>query len=319
MVSFPPTPSRSSSYKNKNTNASSSSLSSINASLSGADDEQFEREMALGNNALSSGNVRRGDKSGVRSASNASPLKSLTPKRIAIIAGIVLFCVFWFGRSSGSETYKSLKKTAGEGWKKVGAGGTPYEDLMLEDGANSQADGTGGPKGDQSGSVDIGDSLPPSSPQLQKGITAGGSSTCTPPPGQKPLTYALMMDAGSTGSRLHLYTFSHCDPTPGSLPKLESEGFFTTSPGLSSYAGKPREAAESLRGLMESAMEGVPVSERGCTPVALKATAGLRLLGQKESNAILEEVERFLKEDWPFSLVKDGVVIMDGRDEGAFR
>ena len=35
--------------------------------------------------------------------------------------------------------------------------------------------------------------------------------------------------------------------------------------------------------------------------------------------ALLERdaaIERWLREEWPFSLVQDGVVIMDGRDEG---
>ncbi|PRQ71690.1 Nucleoside phosphatase GDA1/CD39 [Rhodotorula toruloides] len=127
-----------------------------------------------------------------------------------------------------------------------------------------------------------------------------------------------MIDAGSTGSRIHVYTFSHCDPDPKALPKLENEGFFMTKPGLSSYAGKPREAAESLRGLMEHAIEGVPEAERSCTPIAVKATAGLRLLGARQSQEILDEVERWLKEDWPFAVVKDGVVVMDGRDEGVY-
>ena len=82
-----------------------------------------------------------------------------------------------------------------------------------------------------------------------------------------------MIDAGSTGSRLHLYTFSHCDPVePAALPALEDEGFFTTKPGLSDYRGRPKDAAESLRGLMEHAIEGNPKSERGCTPIAVKAT-----------------------------------------------
>ena len=42
----------------------------------------------------------------------------------------------------------------------------------------------------------------------------------------------------------------------------------------------------------------------------------MRLLGQKQSQEILDEIERWLKEEWPFSVVKDGVVVMDGRDEG---
>jgi len=56
-------------------------------------------------------------------------------------------------------------------------------------------------------------------------------------------------------------------------------------------------------------------SEHRCTPIALRATAGLRLLGAKEAEAILAEVRAFLKAT-PFRLPDDGVTILDGTDEG---
>ncbi|KAL8278983.1 hypothetical protein RQP46_008652 [Phenoliferia psychrophenolica] len=258
-----------------------------------SDGDAFEREMSLANTALNGGSGRRrGDQQG-------SPLRALTPKRIALIAASVLFLVFWFGKGTGTRLDPDAD-----------AGGEVLHDNL--------AAGIKQPKypsapAEAEAEVPVA-ALPPSSPQKSK--IKPGSSKCTPPPGKKASSYALMIDAGSTGSRLHLYTFSHCDPDPAALPKLEDEGFFTTKPGLSSYAGKPREAAESLRGLMDHAMEGVPASERSCTPVAVKATAGLRLLGERESTAILQSVEAWLKSDWPFSLVDDGVVVMDGRDEG---
>ncbi|GAA5914989.1 hypothetical protein JCM6882_001952 [Rhodosporidiobolus microsporus] len=219
-----------------------------------------------------------GDKMGA-----GHPFRSLTPRRIAAIAAGLLFLIFFFGRSSG-------------GGREGSASGGAYHLA---------------PEG---GEVAL-EKLPPGSPQKQQSASSG---KCTPPPGQKATTYAIMIDAGSTGSRLHLYQFSHCDPDPNALPKLENEDFLTTKPGLSSYAGRPREAAESLRGMMQQAYDKVPEKERGCTPIAVKATAGLRLLGQKQSNEILDEVERWLKEGWPFAVVRDGVVVMDGRDEGVY-
>ncbi|GAA5919128.1 hypothetical protein JCM1841_005641 [Sporobolomyces salmonicolor] len=244
------------------------------------DDEALDSDMGLANTALRNGRSER--------VGPSHPFRSLTPKRIALVAGALLFLIFFFGKGSGGgrDGYRSK------------------EALQAE------------PKGKapQEAEVKL-DTLPSGSPQKQQ---SASSSECTPPKGQKPTTYAIMIDAGSTGSRLHLYTFSHCDPDPAALPKLESEGFFTTKPGLSWYAGKPREAAESLRGLMEHALEGVPEKERGCTPIAVKATAGLRLLGQKQSEEILDEVERWLTQEWPFSVVKNGVVVMEGRDEGVY-
>lgn len=127
-------------------------------------------------------------------------------------------------------------------------------------------------------------------------------------------SFGLMIDAGSTGSRLHLYKFLNCKNQP--LPKLHSESFYSTKPGLSYYAKKPKEAAESLKEMMNQALQEVPLAQQGCTKLELKATAGLRLLGQKDSDEILEEVENWLKREYPFKLGKDAVGIMEGKDEG---
>ena len=140
---------------------------------------------------------------------------------------------------------------------------------------------------------------------------------CTKPykAGVPLVQYALMIDAGSTGSRIHIYKFHNCGPSPD----YEYEVFKQTNPGLSSYAGRPLEAAQSLDDLLDTALSVVPQALQSCTPVAVKATAGLRLLGAAESEAILEAVRHRLHEKYPFSLQdRDGVVIMDGKDEGVF-
>ncbi|KAJ7490719.1 nucleoside phosphatase family-domain-containing protein [Mycena latifolia] len=57
-------------------------------------------------------------------------------------------------------------------------------------------------------------------------------------------------------------------------------------PGLSSFAGSPTEAAAaSLDVLMDEAMRVVPAVLRKCIPVAVKVTAGLRLLSGSQSGA----------------------------------
>jgi guanosine-diphosphatase len=124
-----------------------------------------------------------------------------------------------------------------------------------------------------------------------------------------------MIDAGSTGSRIHVYKFNNCGPAPA----YEYEVFRITQPGLSAYAGRAGAAAESLDVLMDAALAIVPPALRACTPVAVKATAGLRLLGAEESKDILDAVRQRLRERYPFPLHgDDGVGIMDGKDEGVF-
>jgi guanosine-diphosphatase len=137
---------------------------------------------------------------------------------------------------------------------------------------------------------------------------------CVPHPGKPKVQYVLMIDAGSTGSRIHVYSFNYCN---GPSPTLVDEIFHQIKPGLSSYGEDPEAAAKSLDVLMEVALKGVPKEYQSCTPVAVKATAGLRLLGVEKSEAILEAVRRRLETQYPFNVVKkEGVVVMDGKDEG---
>lgn len=131
-----------------------------------------------------------------------------------------------------------------------------------------------------------------------------------------------MIDAGSTGSRIHVYRFNNCNPTP----ELENEVFEQTAKkeggsGLSSYREDAEAAARSLDPLMDVAMEAVPEEYKSCTPISVKATAGLRLLGSEMSKNILEAVRHYLETAYPFPVVsreKGGVEIMDGSDEGVY-
>ncbi|KAM0256370.1 hypothetical protein ACHAQJ_005021 [Trichoderma viride] len=137
----------------------------------------------------------------------------------------------------------------------------------------------------------------------------------------KPIVqYVLMIDAGSTGSRIHVYKFNNCGP----IPELEKEEFKMTEKsvgGLSAFKNDPVAAAKSLDPLIAVAMEHVPDQLKKCSPVAVKATAGLRLIGKELADAILTEVRRHLEEDYPFPVVsaeQNGVAIMDGSDEGVY-
>lgn len=129
-----------------------------------------------------------------------------------------------------------------------------------------------------------------------------------------------MIDAGSTGSRIHVYKFNNCGPTP----ELEKEEFKMTEKsvgGLSKYKDDPLAAAKTLDDLMAVAMQTVPDKLKGCSPVAVKATAGLRMIGTEASEKILEAVRSHLETKYPFPVVskeENGVAIMDGSDEGVY-
>ncbi|KAK3325487.1 nucleoside phosphatase GDA1/CD39 [Apodospora peruviana] len=153
-----------------------------------------------------------------------------------------------------------------------------------------------------------------------------GTTKCTRSASKdKPIVqYVLMIDAGSTGSRIHVYKFNNC----GVTPELEDEVLFKMtekiegkSSGLSAYKDDPEAAAKSLDPLLEAALEKVPDKLKGCSPIAVKATAGLRLVGKEKSDKILQAVRHRLETAYPFPVVSDeqqGVSIMDGSNEGVY-
>lgn len=126
--------------------------------------------------------------------------------------------------------------------------------------------------------------------------------------------YGIMMDAGSTGSRIHVYTFNR---GKANSINLEGEYFEEVKPGLSAYADDPKKASESLRGMLDQAKQRIPEVYWALTPIALKATAGLRMLPPEKSDALLKEVEDLLR-SYPFKCGREAVTIMDGTDEGKF-
>ncbi|XP_067389682.1 nucleoside diphosphate phosphatase ENTPD5 isoform X2 [Emydura macquarii macquarii] len=125
--------------------------------------------------------------------------------------------------------------------------------------------------------------------------------------------YGIMFDAGSTGTRIHIYTF--VQKSPEQPPELEGEIFESVKPGLSAYADQPEKGAETVRELLEMAKEAVPPSHWKQTPVVLKATAGLRLLAEYKAQALLSEVREVFEES-PFLVPNNSVSIMDGSSEG---
>ncbi|CCH60884.1 hypothetical protein TBLA_0D03850 [Henningerozyma blattae CBS 6284] len=127
--------------------------------------------------------------------------------------------------------------------------------------------------------------------------------------------YVVMIDAGSTGSRVHVYEFDVCTQPP----TLIHETFEMLKPGLSSFDTDAVGAAKSLDPLLKVAMETIPESFRGCTPVAVKATAGLRLLGETKATKILGAVRQHLEKDYPFAVVEgEGISMMSGDEEGVY-
>ncbi|KAJ6744230.1 ADENOSINE/GUANOSINE DIPHOSPHATASE [Salix purpurea] len=145
----------------------------------------------------------------------------------------------------------------------------------------------------------------------------GVSRKMSPNSARDSRSYAVIFDAGSSGSRVHVYCFDrNLDLVP--IGK-ELELFVMLKPGLSAYANNPQEAARSLASLLDKAESSVPKVLRPKTPVRVGATAGLRALGMDASNKILQAVRDFLRAKSTLKSEANGVTVLDGSQEGSYQ
>lgn len=100
--------------------------------------------------------------------------------------------------------------------------------------------------------------------------------------------YVGVVDAGSTGSRVHIFHFQRS--ILGGPLSLVEEWEKRVRPGLSILADDPSQAARSVTELLDFARAHVPEQKRSTTPFVLRATGGLRQLPDGKGKAILDKV-----------------------------
>ena len=127
--------------------------------------------------------------------------------------------------------------------------------------------------------------------------------------------YAVLIDAGSTGSRAHVFEYEK-----SYVPIIHDIYNKSTSPGLSSYANTPAAAGASLQPILDEAAlylqnKGVPLSK---VSVSVLATAGMRLLTLDEQQAIYTSVRNYIRNNYAFSLKDQDVRTITGQLEGVF-
>jgi hypothetical protein len=107
--------------------------------------------------------------------------------------------------------------------------------------------------------------------------------------------YSIIVDAGSTGSRLHLFSYENSSGTPA-ITDVFSE---KVKPGLSSFTQNPVDAGASIGKLISDA--NTKLSTLGVNPkdvsVSVMATAGMRALPLETQSQIYDQVRTYLTEN----------------------
>ncbi|CCH57906.1 hypothetical protein TBLA_0A01060 [Henningerozyma blattae CBS 6284] len=147
--------------------------------------------------------------------------------------------------------------------------------------------------------------------------------------------YGIVIDAGSSGSRIHIYKWK--DPSSfdqsskgkeeqdllHSVPQIyqEKDWTYKVTPGLSSYEYNTKKSfSEHINPLLTFAKDIIPASKIKNTPVFIQATAGMRLLPEKKREQILENICTGLTQGSDF-LIRDcasQIQVIDGETEGLY-
>lgn len=143
--------------------------------------------------------------------------------------------------------------------------------------------------------------------------------------------YGVVLDAGSSGTRVHIYRWLNSqkarekasDAQLHSLPVIETKKKWTKKihPGISTFGEHPHDVGiEHLEDLLSHALKQIPSEDVPNTPLFLLATAGMRILPERQRKQVLKEVCDFTRKTTKFQLPDCDVhvQVIPGETEGLY-
>lgn len=150
----------------------------------------------------------------------------------------------------------------------------------------------------------------------------------------KELYYTVVVDCGSTGTRIDVYEWTLGMKDGNELPVLLrsfpnnstksplrkkscSYHCMQTQPGLDKFVGNISAIRASLKPLIEWAEQEIPVERHAITPIFVLSTAGLRRLANEDAERVLEDIEAVIKEH-SFMYQKSWIRVLSGIEEAYY-
>ena len=147
-------------------------------------------------------------------------------------------------------------------------------------------------------------------------VSTGGSESI------QERNFAVVIDAGSSGSRVFIYHWPKHDGDPSHLLKIDqlfkngAPVIKKVEPGLSSFADRPQDAYAHLKPLLDFAQDHIPTGKQEATLLYVLATAGMRLLPLNDQQIIMEHVQSMIKSEYNFYLPESSIEVISGKLEG---
>ncbi|XP_067858147.1 ectonucleoside triphosphate diphosphohydrolase 4-like [Heptranchias perlo] len=139
------------------------------------------------------------------------------------------------------------------------------------------------------------------------------------------LNYGVVIDCGSSGSRVFVYFWPRHNGNPHDLldirqmkDKNRKPVVKKLKPGISTLASSPDKATDYLRPLLSFAAGHVPVAKHKETPLYILCTAGMRLLPESQQGAILEDLYTDVPVEFDFLFSESHAEVISGKQEGVY-
>lgn len=131
--------------------------------------------------------------------------------------------------------------------------------------------------------------------------------------------YAIMVDCGSSGTRVHLYYWDKTKDVPNiRSPDPQSQSNFNIDVKLSSASTDDSIISIIGNSIISRCTPLIPFKKISSTDVFIYATAGLRLLPEETQNLIMKKMYRYLREHSQFRVRQNMVRVISGAEEGVF-
>ncbi|XP_068166685.1 ectonucleoside triphosphate diphosphohydrolase 4 isoform X1 [Antennarius striatus] len=139
------------------------------------------------------------------------------------------------------------------------------------------------------------------------------------------LNYGLVVDCGSSGSRIFVYCWPRHNGNPHELLDIQQMRdqnrkpvVMKIKPGISELAKTPEKASDYIYPLLSFAAEHIPKHKHQETPLYILCTAGMRILPESQQEALLEDLRTDIPVHFNFLFSDSHVEVISGKQEGVY-
>ncbi|XP_064031638.1 ectonucleoside triphosphate diphosphohydrolase 4 isoform X2 [Pogoniulus pusillus] len=139
------------------------------------------------------------------------------------------------------------------------------------------------------------------------------------------LNYGIVVDCGSSGSRIFVYCWPRHNGNPHDLldikqmrDKARKPVVMKIKPGISEFASSPDKVSDYISPLLSFAAEHVPRAKHKETPLYILCTAGMRILPESQQKAILEDLLTDIPVQFDFLFSDSHAEVISGKQEGVY-